>query len=164
MDILIIRHGQSEADILNVLEGRADFALTELGHRQAALMARWVNGYMKIDKIFASTLTRARQTARHLSDATGIPVLFDDNLMEWNNGLIAGLTREDAAAKYPPPHPKHPHAAMYRQESDIEFRTRAEAALSKLIHENPPEAKLAVVSHGGMISRLFQSFVKAPMV
>lgn len=27
MDILLIRHGQSEADILNVHEGRADFSL-----------------------------------------------------------------------------------------------------------------------------------------
>lgn len=29
MQILLIRHGESEADILNVHEGRADFELTE---------------------------------------------------------------------------------------------------------------------------------------
>ena len=46
MDLLIIRHGQSEADILNVIEGRADFNLTELGQQQAALMAEWVGKYM----------------------------------------------------------------------------------------------------------------------
>lgn len=39
MLILIIRHGQSEADLLHVHEGRADYELTEKGHRQAAAMA-----------------------------------------------------------------------------------------------------------------------------
>ena len=31
MQILLIRHGESEADILHVHEGRADFELTEKG-------------------------------------------------------------------------------------------------------------------------------------
>ena len=34
MQILLIRHGESEADILNVHEGRADFELTEKGREQ----------------------------------------------------------------------------------------------------------------------------------
>ncbi len=34
MQILLIRHGESEADILNVHEGRADFKLTEKGREQ----------------------------------------------------------------------------------------------------------------------------------
>ena len=38
MRILVIRHGESEADILNVHEGRADFNLTEKGNRQASAM------------------------------------------------------------------------------------------------------------------------------
>ena len=41
MNLLVIRHGQSEADILKVIEGRADFPLTELGHKQAEAMAEW---------------------------------------------------------------------------------------------------------------------------
>jgi len=162
MDLLIIRHGQSEADILNVIEGRADFALTDLGHRQAALMARWAASYMRIDKIFSSSLKRARQTAEKLSAAARAPVEFSDELMEWNNGLIAGLSREDAQEKYPEPKPKHPHVAVYEQESAIEFRARAETALSKIINENPPDAKIAIVSHGGMIAKLFQSFLMLP--
>jgi len=164
MNLLIIRHGQSEADILNVYEGRADFALTELGHKQATQMAKWVGSYMKPDKIYASTLQRARQTAEKLSAATGIPIQYEDALMEWNNGLIAGLSKDEASKKYPQPNPKFPHTAMYNQESDIDFRTRAETILSKIINENLPESKIAIVSHGGMISRLFQSFMGLPMI
>ena len=35
MKLLVIRHGESEADLLDVHEGRADFSLTERGLRQA---------------------------------------------------------------------------------------------------------------------------------
>ncbi|MCL2527840.1 MAG: histidine phosphatase family protein [Defluviitaleaceae bacterium] len=164
MDLLIIRHGQSEADILNVNEGRADFALTKHGQNQAAQMAKWVSNYMKIEKIYASTLKRARQTAEKLSAHTSISIQFEDALMEWNNGLIAGLSREEANKLYPAPMVKFPHTAMYEQESDIEFRARAEAIFSKIINENPPGSKIVIVSHGGMISRLFQSFMGLPMV
>jgi len=164
MDLLIIRHGQSEADILNVIEGRADFPLTEFGHAQATQMAAWVNGYVKLNKIFASPLLRAKQTAEKLSAATGIPITFDDNLMEWKNGLIAGLSREAAHEKYPKPVPYFPHTAMYEQESTIEFRARAELALSKIVNENPSDAKIAIFSHGGLIAKLFQSFLELPMV
>ena len=42
MRLLIIRHGESQADLLNVHEGRADFELTDRGHQQAQAMSKWV--------------------------------------------------------------------------------------------------------------------------
>ena len=42
MILLVIRHGESEADLLDVHEGRADFELTERGHEQAIAMAKYV--------------------------------------------------------------------------------------------------------------------------
>jgi Fructose-2,6-bisphosphatase len=161
MDILVIRHAQSEADILNVMEGRADFSLTELGLRQAALMAEWAKGYMSLTKIIASPLKRARQTAEALSNVTGISAMYDDDLMEWQNGLIAGLKREEANKEYPMPEKRFLHTAMYGQESMIAFRARAESALSRMINENPTDSKIAVISHGGMINMLFRSLVEA---
>ena len=164
MTLLIIRHGESEADILNVWEGRADFNLTPKGQQQAGLMADWVAGHYKPDKIISSPLKRASQTAGILGERTGIAVTYDDDLMEWQNGLIAGLPRAEALAKYPPPEISHPHTAMYGQESEIQFRTRAETALSKILNENPAGHTIAIVSHNGLISRLFQSFIKAPFI
>lgn len=160
MDLLIIRHGQSEADILKVIEGRADFNLTELGLRQAGLMADWVSRYININKIISSPLKRAKQTAERLSAATGTSVEFDDYLMEWKNGLIAGLTREEADKRFPLPDKKFPHTTVYEQESMIDFRARAEIALSKIINENPSDSKIAVIAHGGIINMLFRSFIE----
>ena len=50
MKILLIRHGESEADILNVHEGRADFELTERGYQQAQKMAEYVKGTKKTSR------------------------------------------------------------------------------------------------------------------
>ena len=83
MRILVIRHGESEADILDVHEGRADFELTERGHRQAEAMAHYVKEHYDISAIYCSTLKRAYQTAAHLSEATGIQLTPEEKLMEF---------------------------------------------------------------------------------
>lgn len=163
MNILIIRHGQSEADILNVHEGRADFPLTELGVKQATAMAETISNNYEISKIYSSPLLRARETAEKLSKATITPITFEDNLMEFNNGLLAGLSREEANEKYPEPEVRYPHTALYGMESMIDFRIRAEIALSKIIAENNPNSTIAIVAHGGIINMLLRSFLELPL-
>ena len=163
MKLLIIRHGESEADILNVHEGRADFNLTDKGHTQAQAMADYVSKNYSIDKIYASPLKRAFQTATHLSEAAGIPVITNENLMEFNNGLLAGLSREEAAEKYPRIPNLPVHEAVYGQESKLEFRHRAEFILSQILSENDEDAIIAIVSHGGLINQLYQAFLQLPV-
>lgn len=163
MKILVIRHGESEADLLDVHEGRADFALTERGHRQAEAMAHYVADNYDVSKIYASTLTRAKQTAQHLSDKTEIPIIFDENLMEFNNGLLAGLPRAVVREKYPEVPDLPIDKAVYGQESQVEFRQRAENALSRIMNEAENDETIAVVSHGGMINQLYRSFFNMPI-
>lgn len=160
--LLLIRHGESEADILKVHEGRADFPLTECGHRQAAAMGKWVAKHYKIDLIFASTLCRAAQTAQHLSDVAGVSVIADEDLMEFNNGLLAGLPFEEAAVRYPRVENLPPDQSVYGQETQYEFRARADRALARCLSKIPDGATAAIVSHGGMINQLFASLIGLP--
>lgn len=88
LQILLIRHGESEADIMNVHEGRADFPLTELGRKQVRLMAEKVKHEYPPHFIFSSTLKRASETAKILADKVGCPIQFEDDLMEQNNGVL----------------------------------------------------------------------------
>lgn len=160
--LLLIRHGESEADILNVHEGRADFSLTDRGHRQAEAMGRWVAENYQIDLIFSSTLRRAAQTAQHLSESTGVPIRFDDDLMEFNNGLLAGLPFEEAAIRYPKIDDLPPDQSVYGQETQYEFRERADRVLERCLASVPDGATAAVVSHGGMINQLYASLIGLP--
>ena len=163
MRILVIRHGESEADLLDVHEGRADFALTERGHRQAQAMARYVKENYALCAIYCSTLKRAYQTAAHLSEETGISLTPDKRLMEFNNGFIAGLERDVAREKYPPVENLPLHASVYEQESVLEFRFRAEYMLSKVISETAPDGTAAIVTHGGMVNQLCRAFLRLPV-
>ena len=163
MILLVIRHGESEADILDVHEGRADFELTQKGHRQAAAMANYVAGNYRLTRIYASTLKRAAQTARHLSDETGIEIEFDPNLMEFNNGLLAGLSREDADRLYPRVEDLPIDKAVYGQESMVEFRSRAVNALQRVLLENGSESVIAIVTHGGIVNQLYGALLHLPI-
>ena len=149
--------------MLDVHEGRADFALTERGHKQAEAMADYVANNYNISKIYASTLTRARQTAGHLSEKTGISIIFDENLMEFNNELLAGLPRAVVREKYPEIPDLPIDKAVYEQESQVEFRQRAENAFSRVISEAQADETIAIVSHGGMINQLYRSLFEMPV-
>lgn len=162
MKLLIIRHGESEGDILDVHEGRADFELTERGHCQADAMSEFVSQNYQLAKIYHSTLKRANQTAEHLALKTRAPLIPDEKIMEFNNGLIAGLKHSVADEKYPRINVPI-HASVYEQESMLEFRYRAEYMLSKLLSENDDKNTIAVVSHGGMINQLYRAFLKLPV-
>lgn len=163
MKLLLIRHGESEADLLDVHEGRADFELTERGRRQAEAMAEFVAKNYRLSAIYCSTLKRARQTAECLSGKTGIPLTLEERLMEFNNGLIAGLKRDVAREKYSRVYNLPVHTSVYGQESALEFRFRADFMLSKILSEMSAEETAAIVTHGGMINQLYRSFFRLPV-
>lgn len=165
MDILLIRHGESEGDILHVHEGRADLLLTDHGRRQAREMAKVVKEKYMPEVIWASTLKRARETAEILSQETGLKVIEDDDLREFNNGVLAGLPYAEAKTRYPEPEGgRKPHVPIEDGESALEFRFRAETVLSKIITESEGRKRIAIVSHGRMISNLLSAFLKLPAI
>lgn len=124
-------------------------------------MAEYVAKKYSVLKIYCSTLKRALQTAEQLHIACGAPLLQDKMLMEFNNGLIAGLSRQEAAEKYPYVEVA-PHDSVYEQESALEFRFRADFMLSKIISETEDDKTVAIVTHGGMINQLYRSFLRLP--
>ncbi|MED4016731.1 histidine phosphatase family protein [Sutcliffiella cohnii] len=164
MEILIIRHGQSEADVLNVHEGRADYPLTDLGREQAKKLGQYLNEYCPPDLIWSSTLKRASETAQIIATEVSCMMKYEKNLMEFHNGVLAGLPREVAATRYPiPPSGRKPHERIEGGESEIEFRMRCEQVLSKILTESYAVARIAIVSHGGTISNILKSILQLPV-
>ncbi|MGH0604059.1 histidine phosphatase family protein [Bacillus mycoides] len=159
MQILLIRHGESEADILNVHEGRADFELTEKGRQQVQRLVQKVKAEFPPDFIWASTLKRARETAETLAEAIQCPIQLEEELMEFNNGVQAGLSFEEAK-KYPGP--KFLHDRFENGESFIEFRMRIEGIFSKIVTENTYD-RIAIVAHGGVINSILRAFFQMPI-
>lgn len=164
MELIIVRHGESEADILKVIEGRADFPLTGKGQNQAKLLSKWIKKNEKINLIISSPLERAKSTAECISKEISIDVIYDSDLMEWDNGLLAGLTFEEADKLYPlPVGGRKSHHTIAETESFINFRARAEMFLARLKEKYSGEEKILLVSHGKMITMLFRAILGLPM-
>lgn len=162
LKILLVRHGESTADLEDRHEGRADFVLTERGCKQAELLSAWIKENYKIDIILSSTLKRAAKTAEYISKKTKVKIIFDEALMEWDNGLLAGLYRSEANEKFPlPKDGRKGHHEFADSESYINFRARAETFWSKFLEEygDKENKRICIVSHGGMIDMLFRSFL-----
>lgn len=139
---------------MDVHEGRADFPLTDLGRQQVSLMAKKVKLEFPPDFIWASTLQRASKTGELLSETVGCPVKFEQQLMEINNGVQAGLSFEEAKKH---PRPKYLHDRHKDGESHIEFRMRIESIFSEIISSNNYN-RIAIVAHGGVINCILRSF------
>ncbi len=163
MELFLIRHGQSEADLLKVHEGRADFPLTEEGVKQARAMAAWIAAEYPPGRIYASTLKRAAQTAELLGEACGLAPVYNADLMERDNGLLAGLDFEKAKALYPPVDHLPIHRALYNMEPALDFRCRAERVLSRILEESHELNRVAIVSHGRMINQLCHCLLRLPI-
>lgn len=162
MRLLLLRHGQSEADVLGVHEGRADYPLTALGREQARRAARWIAERYEVSAVWTSPLQRALATARLVAEATGAPLRVERGLREHDNGLLAGLTREEAARRYPRVDGLPPPRAAWGQEPPLAFRARAEETLARLLDENGPDDTVVAVSHGGAIGELARCFLRLP--
>ncbi|WP_172252601.1 histidine phosphatase family protein [Saccharibacillus deserti] len=166
IELLVVRHGESQADLEDRHEGRADFELTPLGERQAGLAAAWIAKRYRPHEMIASPLKRAARTAEAIAQECKLTVAYDEKLTEWNNGLLAGMKREEAHRLYPlPASGRQPFDTLAESESEIQFRARAEAFLSELLfrHRSKPDLhRICIVSHGGMINMLFHSLLNLP--
>ena len=72
-EIIIIRHGETEWNITGRFQGHSDVPLSAAGHEQAELLGKNI-ALDDIDKIYASDLIRAVETAQPLAARFGLPV------------------------------------------------------------------------------------------
>lgn len=158
MTLLIIRHGQSEADILKVHEGRADFSLTDAGEKQADLLSASVQERWKVTAIYASPLRRAAGVAEKIAATTGTAVQYDDDLMEFDNGKLAGYVHGFYSDE------SEQNTALDTETLEA-FRNRTAGVLRRIIkeHQQSPDACVVIVTHGGVINQFYQEITGAPL-
>ena len=98
--LILIRHGQSEANEQNRFAGQTDVPLTDLGRAQAESAARYLAAHEKIDKIYSSDLQRAHNTALPTSVLTGVPIIDAKELREICAGIWEGRAVSEIEVEY----------------------------------------------------------------
>lgn len=92
--VYFIRHGQTIWNVENKICGASDIALTKEGHAQAIQTGKMIcEKKIKADLILYSPLIRARDTALHISEVTGIPAKEEIRLIEQNFGKYESTPR-----------------------------------------------------------------------
>ena len=82
-----VRHGQTVWNVENKICGATDSPLTEYGRQQAAETGKnIVESGIKADEILYSPLSRAADTAKIISEMSGIPSREEPRLIEQNFG------------------------------------------------------------------------------
>lgn len=83
--IFLIRHGEAEGNLYRRIHGVTNTSLTELGFRQLEPLRKRFEG-VRIDAVYASSLRRAQQTARALSEPRGLEVRICPEIREQDMG------------------------------------------------------------------------------
>ena len=150
-----VRHGQTVWNVENKICGQTDIALTDLGHTQAVETGKLIlaEGF-HIDEILYSPLIRAAETARHISEITGIPARVEQRLTEQNFGKYEGVSprnRDDFVKA------KAMFACSYEGgESMLRLAQRIYNLLDE-IKAQSDEKTYMLVAHNG-IARMVQSY------
>ena len=103
MNLILIRHGQSEWNALNQFTGWKDPDLTAKGIEEARNAGRIINNLkINFDLVFTSALIRAQNTAEIILKEINQPLSTIKNqaLNERNYGDLAGLNKDDARKRW----------------------------------------------------------------
>ena len=160
--IILVRHGQGENNLNDLIGGWSNVTLTELGIKQAQAVADRLNEELKEDyTVYSSDLMRAKQTAEIICEKLGKTPTYAVGLREHNPGIVSGMAREKAEellqdVSGPPlewrPFPEAENAG--------EFYKRVSSFMDKLVEK---EERVIVVSHGGTIQNIIRWWIGSPL-
>jgi broad specificity phosphatase PhoE len=150
--IYLCRHGQTEWNREGRLQGRTESDLTPLGRLQAAAMADLLFDLVARDPgatwtLVASPLRRARMTAEAIGQRLGLPIAFDERLLEIDVGAWSGRLRDEVRGENP--HMAGDDAWGFQAPGGETYDGMMARIAGWLAEQTPePERRLIVVSHG----------------
>jgi broad specificity phosphatase PhoE len=177
--LVIVRHGETVGNSSIRYFGRSDIALSGLGRRQmlatrAALAQRFGHSRdsTRFDPIFASALSRARESATIITGES--PILIDE-FVEIDFGAFEGLTADQIREHYPEDfarwtlHRLDPDYLYPQGESRAEFLRRVGRGVTRMLTvidqtHGDLGGNAIVVAHRGVIRAITQRFANVSPV
>ena len=156
MRIILVRHGQTDANKEGRFQGASDAPLNQMGHSQAQALARRLSSE-DLAAIYSSPQTRALQTASPIAQAHTLSIDTIQDLRELDIGELDGLQGHDLRDRYP-------HIleqwrinvgalTMPGGESIVGLQERTWNAILH-IRDSHPEGTVAAVSHNFAIQSI----------
>jgi len=164
MKLICVRHGETEENIKQIIQGHLQGKLTNDGIEQAKRVAKKLKD-KKIDHIYSSDLARARDTAKEIAKFhLKTPIKFVEELRERKLGWLEGkqkgvdlLNWEEKRKKYYKPDCRPRGGESYR-----ELYERTKKFLYKILDKHKEDTVL-FVSHGGTMKALVGFITNKPI-
>jgi broad specificity phosphatase PhoE len=153
--LLLIRHGQTRANIAGALDTAPPGAtLTDLGHVQARALVDALDDE-PIAAVYASPLLRAQLTAAPLASARGLDVRVQEGLEEIRAGDLEMREDEDSVASYLGSFTAWMHGDLARSLPGMAdghaFLARYDGALRAIADRHASTETVVAISHGAAI-------------
>ncbi len=146
MEWYVIRHGQTDWNLENKVQGKADISLNTKGVEQAEKTKEKLEN-KKIDLIICSPLARAKETAQMINKDRNIPIIYDEQISERDFGEFEGAKQEDFDYEGFWSYKKNQH--FQSAENIKEFFYRVYSKLDK-IEDKYKDKNILFVTHGGV--------------
>jgi probable phosphoglycerate mutase len=161
-ELLLIRHGETDANRELRFQGHVDLPLNDMGHEQARRVGLRLASE-PIDALFCSDLQRACQTAHpvreHRPNAQTLKPIQHADLREQSFGVVDGLRVADIQLQYPQDWAQwvcfDADYSFSGGETTRQFHARVMALLHTLAQSHAGQT-LAVVTHGGVLDVLYR--------
>jgi probable phosphoglycerate mutase len=152
-ELILIRHGETDWNAQVRIQGHIDEPLNARGLAQATALGRRFHNE-RIDAVYSSDLQRAHRTASVLVDGRALEVVVDARLRERHLGVLEGLTRDEAMARFPNAWEvftaRRAEVPLEAGEKLGDFFRRAVQALSELAVRHRG-GRVVIVTHGGVL-------------
>jgi probable phosphoglycerate mutase len=163
--LLLIRHGETQWNQEGRVQGWCDSPLTDAGIAQARLLAARL-AEERVDRLVASDLGRARETAAPIAERLGLRVELDPGLRERAYGILEGCTWAEAERGHPDAYARiaarDPAYAVPGGESAAQFHGRVIDAVERIASAHAG-GRIAIVAHGGVLGVVFRHASGLPL-
>ena len=166
MQVVLMRHGATDWNLEGRCQGASDLTLNEVGMRQACQVAASLGGET-IHAVYASNLTRARQTAAVIGRPHGLSVRIEDRIRELDHGLLEGLTFAEIKENYPDFIRKWrtepAELSIPGGERLIDVAQRSWEGINRIARRHGPGENVVVVSHNFPIVAILCRITGTPL-
>jgi probable phosphoglycerate mutase len=148
--LYIIRHGQTDWNIIGKIQGQIDIPLNDEGKEQAERVASFLKKKnASPHALYSSDLQRAHQTAQPISKTFSLNITATPHLRERHVGILQGLTKQQVSELHGK-HWENDFDIVPDGETKAEFLKRITNQIA-LIAENHIDESVVVVTHGHAI-------------
>ena len=159
MQVIFIRHGESEANVERIISNRnLPHNLTKHGWKQALTLSDKLSS-KNIAVIYASPIRRAQQTAQLIAEKRHLPIHMTNALREFDCGIIEGRGDEEAWQAHQAVVQAWDNGDHGRQiaggESFNDMQKRFVPFIKQLVSEfGEGDAAVVLLSHGGLLHQM----------